>query len=141
MYYCNNCNNSIKFNEESFITQCSNCGWFSRIKVAKIIELEVKKKDHQYAEINTNIKLRKLGNEILICYRFDIKYLENFKEISRKTGEALEKFLDYDKNGLSNKEKNFLYKLKANSIKKIRNQIAYLQAKEECIKLLRNFDF
>ena len=78
----------------------------------------------------------------------DIKesQFNTFKSKSKKAGLALGKFLDCgNKKLLTPEEQNILYKLKAEDIKKIYQKIEeifnYLEAKIECVKLLKILDF
>ena len=88
-----------------------------------------------------NIKIKRYGSKLLFCYNFNLRALYKYMEISKKTGLALEKFLNCGKESLSNEEKNILYKLKAYPFKKVEERVRYLKAKKDCIELLHYLDF
>ena len=139
MIYCLNCNQSLNQDGNvDFIVKCGRCFWFNRFRHAEIKEKERVKKSFIEAP---NLHIKQFENGILYTYHFDIRNIRILKGISQRTGQALEKFIYYDKKQLSNQEKNILYKFKAHNISEIEEKISYLEAKKKCIEILRSLEF
>lgn len=138
MIVCQHCKTNLNQDESvEFIVKCRNCSWYNRFRI-EIIEEEKIIKD---LSGNPKIYKKQFGNGVLYTYQFDLIHINFLKRISQKSGEALENFILYDKEKLSNLEKNILYKLKVQSISKIENKIVYLEAKKKCIEILRLLEF
>jgi len=138
MLACQYCQTSLnRLEDAEFIVKCKNCYWVNRfrhgtLKKEKIINDSFK---------NPIMFKKQFGSGILYTYRIELRDIICLKGNSLKFGEAVEKFIFYDKDNLSPKEKNILYKLKAQSVSEINTKIEYLQAKKKCIELLKQLDF
>lgn len=138
MIVCQYCKTPLNQDEGvDFIVKCKNCFCFNRFR-NEILENE---KIINKPSDNSKIYKKQFGNGVLYTYQFDLRHINYLKRTSQKSGEALENFILYDKENLSNLEKNILYKLKVQSIYKIENKIAYLKAKKKCIEILRLLEF
>lgn len=138
MIVCQHCKTKLNQDEGvDFIVKCKNCSWFNRFR-NEILEEEKIIKDPLG---NIKIYKKRFGNGVLYTYPFDLRHIFFLKRTSQKSGEALEKFILYGKEKLSNLEKNILYKFKVQSIPKIQKKIDYLEAKKECIEILRLLKF
>ena len=138
MLACQKCNTPLnQTGDKEFIVRCRNCSWVNRFRY-EVLEEEKLIKD---AFDNPIMFKKQVGGGVLYTYPFDLRYLIRLKGSSLKFGEAVEKFIFYDKDKLSASEKNLLYKLKAQSIPEIDDKIQYLEAKKKCIELLRLLEF
>ena len=138
MLACQNCKTNLNQDEGvEFIVKCKNCSWYNRFKNEILEDEKIIKDSHGIPKMYK----KQFGNGVLYTYQFDRRNNNILKRTSQKSGEALENFIFYDKEYLSNLEKNILYKLKVQSISKIDEKIAYLEAKKECIEILKFLEF
>ncbi len=140
MLKCQQCNQSLKkTEEENFIVKCK-CGHFNRFRRVDTNGADNQKKGRKYKGTGSFGKVTKSITQYGILYTYRIEdyytHFRNFKKISPKTTEALEKFINDDKESLDSQEINILYKLKAESMEKINKKIQYLKAKSRFIDLL-----
>lgn len=135
---CQHCNVSLKQNGDvEFIIRCQNCNWVNRFRYGVLEDEKIIKDSFD----NPKLYKKQLGRGILTTYSIRLRDIITLKGNSLKFGEAIEKFILYDKDNLSPPQKNILYKLKAQSIGEIDNKIEYLKAKKKCIELLRLLEF
>lgn len=138
MIVCQNCRTNLNQDEGiEFIVKCKNCSWYNRFKNEILEDEKIIKDSHG----NPKMYKKRFGNGVLYTYQFDLGHIFLLKKTSQKSGGALENFILNDKEKLSNLEKNILYKLKVQSIPKIQKKIAYLEAKNKCIEILRLLEF
>jgi len=139
MLACQHCNSSLnQTGDVEFIVRCGNCSRFNRYRYEN-----VKGEGKTVTDFFNNPILfkRQIGDGVLYTHMFDLRQAFLLRRKSIKSGEALEKFILYDKEKLSSSEKNLLLKLKSQSISEIEEKIEYLEAKKNCIEILKLLDF
>jgi phage FluMu protein Com len=140
MIVCQHCRASLQEDgEKQFIVKCRKCNWYNRFKFETLEGKEIVKKDRAGEII---FYKKQINGGILYTYPFNLlRHVPNLKIKSKQTAEALEKFLFYGKERLTNNEKNVLYKLKVQSTEDIERKIDYLEAKKRGIEILRLLEF
>lgn len=144
MLECQQCHKSLnKTEDENFIVKCK-CTFFNRFRRTDTNKINNIGNDIKSYNSSFGI-MNRVTTDLGTLYTYRIEdlflFLNKFKHKSQKTAKALEKFIYHDKESLTDLEMNILYKLKAQSMRNIRERIGYLEAKLNFIDLLKGLDF